>query len=37
MSLMSTYNYATLKSRGLYIYVPSCIMLRLMIAYKGFF
>ena len=35
MTLLSSYNYATLKSWGLYSYVPSCIMLRLMIVYEG--
>ena len=33
MTVMSSYNYATIKPWGLY--VPSCVMLRLMIAYEG--
>ena len=34
MTLVSSYNYATLKPWGLYSYVRCFIMLRLMVAYE---
>ena len=37
MTLVSSYSYATLKPWCLYSYVPSFIMLRLVVAYEGLF
>ena len=35
MTIVPSYDYATLKPWGLYSYVPSFIILRLVVAYEG--